>query len=195
MSQNTYVKYYYAVLVPNSLNYHVASFTIFNGLNFSYRNEQVQFHLDVLDLNLAIMEDKVVAIIDSSRNEKKAYYKAWKKSNRFSLMFMRMTVVDSIKKTLFKIENAKNFMWFMGKRSQTTDKSLVGTLMSTLTTMKFDGSRTLHEHVIEMANIEIGLKSLGMAMNENFLIQFILNSLLIEYEMFQMSYNTMKDNI
>jgi len=33
------------------------------------------------------------------------------------------------------------------------DKSLVGTLMSTLTTMKFDGSRTMHEHVIEMTNI------------------------------------------
>jgi hypothetical protein len=27
------------------------------------------------------------------------------------------------------------------------------TLMSTLTTMKFDGSRTIHEHIIEMTNI------------------------------------------
>jgi len=38
----------------------------------------------------------------------------------------------------------------MGERSQTTDKCLVRTLMSTLTTMKFN---EMHEHVIEMINI------------------------------------------
>ena len=32
-----------------------------------------------------------------------------------------------------------------------------------------------------------------MVVNENFLIQFILNSLLSEYDSFQMSYNTMKN--
>ncbi|RDX70316.1 hypothetical protein CR513_50455, partial [Mucuna pruriens] len=38
---------------------------------------------------------------------------------------------------------------------------LVGTLTSTLTTMKFYGSRTMHEHVIEMTNIAARLKDLG----------------------------------
>jgi len=59
--------------------------------------------------------------------------------------------------------------------------------------MKFDGSHTMHEHVIEMTNITTRLKTLGMTVNENFLIQFILNSLPSEYSPFQMSYNTMKD--
>jgi len=62
-----------------------------------------------------------------------------------------------------------------------------------LTTMKFDGSRTMHEHVIEMTNIAARLKSLGMAVDEGFLVQFILNSLPSEYGPFQMNYNTMKD--
>jgi len=65
--------------------------------------------------------------------------------------------------------------------------------MSTLTTMKLDGSRTMYEHVIEMTNITTRLKTLRMTLNENFLVQFILNSLLSEYGSFQMSYNTMKD--
>ena len=65
--------------------------------------------------------------------------------------------------------------------------------MSTLTTMKFDGSRTMYEHVIEMTNIAVRLKTLGMTVNENFLVQFILNSLLYKYGLFQMSYNIMKD--
>ena len=51
-------------------------------------------------------------------------------------------------------------MKFVEKCFQTTDKSLVKTLMSTLTIIKFDDSRTMHEHVIEMTNIAIRLKSL-----------------------------------
>ena len=58
----------------------------------------------------------------------------------------------------------------MGECSQTTDKSVAGTLMSTLTTMKFDDSRTMYEHVIEMTNITARLKTLGMDVNENFLV-------------------------
>ena len=83
-------------------------------------------------------------------------------------------------------------MGLVGECSQTTDKSFAGTLMSVLTTMKFDGSRTMHEHVIEMTNIATRLKILGMVVNENFLVRFILNSLPPEYGPFQMSYNTMK---
>ena len=46
----------YAVPVPNSLNSHVSSVSIFNGLYFSDWNEQVQFYVGVLDLDLAILE-------------------------------------------------------------------------------------------------------------------------------------------
>jgi len=84
-------------------------------------------------------------------------------------------------------------MKLVEERSQNIDKSLAGTLMSTLTTMKFDSSRTINEHVIEMTNIAARLKSLGMVVDKLFLVQFILNSLPFEYGLFQMNYNTMKD--
>jgi len=166
---------------------------IFNELNFSNWNEQVQFHFSVLDLDLAILEEKSTTITDANSNEKKAHYKNWERSNRLSLMFMRMTVADSIKTTLPKIDSAKKFMGLVGERSQITDKSFVGTLMSTLTTMKFDGSHTMHGNVIEMTNIATRLKTLRMTMNENFLVPFILNSLPSKYDSFQLSYNIMKD--
>jgi len=131
-----------------------------------------------------MLEEKFVTIIDSSRNKEKTHYKAWERSNRLGLMFMRMTVADSIKTALPKTDSAKEFMGLVGERSQTVDKSLARTLMSTLTTMKFDGSRTMHEHVIKMTNIAARLKTLGMAVNDNFLVQFILNSLMSEYDPF-----------
>jgi len=186
-------EFYYAVHVSNSLNSHVSSMPIFNGLNFSDFYEQIQFHLGVLDLDLAILGEKPATITDASSNEEKVHYKAWERSNTLSLMFMRMIVAYSIKTTLPKIDNAKELMGLVGECSQKIDKSIIGTLMNTLTTMKFDDSRIMHEHVIEMTNITERLKTLGMVVNENFLIQFILNSLPSKYGPFQMSYNTIKD--
>ena len=65
--------------------------------------------------------------------------------------------------------------------------------MGTLTTMKFNGSRTMHKRVIDLTNVTTRLKSLGMEVEQNLLIQFIINSLPSEYGPFQMNYNTMKD--
>jgi len=75
MTQNTYVKFYYAISIFNSLNSHVSSISIFNGFNFSNSNKQVQFHLSVLDLDLAILKEKCTTIIDASNIEEKTHYK------------------------------------------------------------------------------------------------------------------------
>ncbi|XP_057976009.1 uncharacterized protein LOC131163439 [Malania oleifera] len=166
---------------------------MFNGLNFADWSEQVQFHLGVLDLDLALLSDQPATITDSSSAKEITYYNNWERSNKLSLMFMQMSVSNNIKTTIPKTESAKKFLKFVGEHSQTADKSLVGTLMGTLTTMKFDDSHTVHEHVVEKTNIAAKLKTLGMDVNENFLVQFILNSLPTEYGPFQMNYNTMKD--
>ena len=184
----------FAVSAPVNFNSLASSVPFFNGLNYSDWCEQVQFHLGVLDLDLALQVEKPAAITVTSTTDEKSFHKAWERSNRLSLMFMRMTVANNIKTALPKTEVAKEFMKFVEERSQTADKSLAGTLMANLTTMKFDGSRSMHEHVIEMTNIVARLKTLGMKVDEFFLVQFILNSLPSEqYGPFQMNYNTIKD--
>jgi len=91
-----------------------------------------------------------------------------------------MSIASNIKSALSKTDSAKEFIKFVEERSQTADKSLARTLMSTLTTMKFDGSRTMHEHVIEMTNMTTRFKSLGMAVDENFLVHELHNMLVQE---------------
>ena len=83
-----------AVFVPVSLHSHASSVPVFNGLNFPDWSEQVQFHLGVLDLDLTLLVEKSAAITDASSNEEKAHYKAWARSNRLSLMFMRMSIAS-----------------------------------------------------------------------------------------------------
>ncbi|XP_062075407.1 uncharacterized protein LOC133779464 [Humulus lupulus] len=155
--------YIFAISVPISLHSQATFVVKFNGLNFSEWSEQVQFHLNVLDLDLTLLSEKPAAVTTTSRAEQRPSYKAWERPNRLSLMFMRMTVANNIKSTIKKIESAKEFMKFLEESSQSefVDKSIPGTLIDTLTTIKFDGSRTMHEHIIEMTNMETRLKTMG----------------------------------
>ena len=190
-----HILFNFAASFPVSLQSQATSVIKFNGLNFSEWSEQVQFHLGVLDLDSALLSEKPAALTDASSADQRSFHKAWERSNRLSLMFMRMTVEDNIKSTFKKTENAKEFMKFVEESSQSdsADKSRAGALMGRLTTMKFDGSRTMHEHVVEMKNIAARLKTMGMEVNENFLVTFILNSLPPEYGTFHVHYNTLKD--
>ena len=130
------------------------------------------FNLGVLDLDLALLNDRHAAIMDSNSIEQKAFYKAWERSNRLSLMFMRIPIVSNIKATIPCTKSAEEYMKLVKERSQfeSVNKSSPETLMGTLITMKFDGSCTMHEHVTETIKIETKLKSMGMEVNENFIV-------------------------
>ncbi|KAG8373790.1 hypothetical protein BUALT_Bualt11G0061800 [Buddleja alternifolia] len=60
-----------------SLRSHATSVTVFNGLNFSEWREQVNFHLGVLDLDLALLEEKPTDITDEISDTEKLKRKAW----------------------------------------------------------------------------------------------------------------------
>ena len=165
-----------------------------NGTNFSNWKEQVQFHLGVLDLDIALHEfEKPLIPTDTSSVEENDLYKTWEKSNRLNIMFMQMTIAKNIKTTPQKTDDAKEFLTKVAEHFKTNDKSLAGTLMAKLTTMKFDGTCGIQEHVLEMTNLAAQLKTLGMNVDEFFLVQFILNFLPPQYGPFQINYNTMKD--
>ncbi|XP_023920024.1 uncharacterized protein LOC112031572 [Quercus suber] len=104
-----------------------------------------------------------------------------------------MTITNNIKTTLPKTGSAKEFLSNVDDCFKIADKSLARTLMAKLTTMKFNGKRGIQEHAIEMTNLAAQLKTLGMNVDEFFLVQFILNSLPPQYGPFQINYNAMKD--
>ncbi|KAF8400510.1 hypothetical protein HHK36_013808 [Tetracentron sinense] len=80
----------FTVLVVVSLHSLASSVLIFNETNFSDWKEQIQFHLSVLDLDLALRIDTPAAITITSSLEQQALSKSRKRSNRLSIMFMRM---------------------------------------------------------------------------------------------------------
>ena len=86
--------------VSTSLHSLASRMIVFDGSNFSKWYERVQFSLGVLDLDLAFITDKPPEATDDSTPEQVEQSKAWAKSNRLSLMFMRMTIANNIKTSL-----------------------------------------------------------------------------------------------
>ena len=74
--------YLIAVSIPVSLHSHASYVSILNGANFSYWSEQVQFHLGVLDLDLALQTEKPPTITKESSAEEKTLSHSWERSNR-----------------------------------------------------------------------------------------------------------------
>ncbi|KAJ0079079.1 hypothetical protein Patl1_23790 [Pistacia atlantica] len=66
--------------------------------------------------------------------------------------------------------------------------------MSRLTTMKYNGSLSMYNHVTEMSNIIARIRNLGMSVDDSFLVQFVINSLPPQFSPFQINYNTIKGN-
>ena len=69
LSTNVWAFYMFIVSTSVSLHSQASYVLIYNGLNFSSWCEQVQFHLGVLDLDLALLTYKPVVITNSSNTE------------------------------------------------------------------------------------------------------------------------------
>ncbi|XP_074296995.1 uncharacterized protein LOC141627663 [Silene latifolia] len=172
------------------------SFVKFNGINYDEWALKIQYTLGIMALDIAILTDEVpTEITPQSPEAEKCHYQAWEKSNRLGLHLMRMTMADNIKPPMPKTEKAREFMLKVKECSQSdlVDKSIVGSLMSELTTKRFDWSQPIHDHVTHMSNLAAKLKTFRMDVSDTFLVQFIINSLPYECGQFQVNYNTIKD--
>ncbi|KAK9092841.1 hypothetical protein Syun_027752 [Stephania yunnanensis] len=141
----------------------------FNGLNYNDWSEQIQFQLGVMDLDLTIIVDEKHAVItEASSEEEKSLDEVWEWSKRLSLNLMRMTSAENVKPSMSKTSDTKEFMIQLKEYSQSdiADKSIVGSLMSELTTKKFEWSQSINDHVTSTSNLAAKLKAMGMDVSE-----------------------------
>uniref|UniRef100_A0A803LV75 Retroviral polymerase SH3-like domain-containing protein n=1 Tax=Chenopodium quinoa TaxID=63459 RepID=A0A803LV75_CHEQI len=95
----------------------------------------------------------------------------------------------NIKISLPATESASKFLKNVEECFKSADKSLAGTSMAELTTMKYDGQKGVQQHILNMSKKAAKLKELGIGIDESFLVHFILNSLPSQFEPFKIHYN------
>ena len=108
-------------------------------------------------------------------------------------MFIKSSIGKRIRDSISKCAKVKEYLKAIEQQFETSDKALASTLMTKMCSMKFNGTKGVCEHKMEMRDIVAQLKSLEIKMFESFLVHFILNSLPFEYGSFKISYNTHKE--
>lgn len=121
-------------------------------------------------MELDINEEKLNAPITEDTDKERYYYNTWVKYNRLSLKFLRMSVASNIQLCIPKTNSSMEFFNSVKERSQMAVESLMGIVMVTLTTIKYNGSSDMHEHVVKITNLSTTLGSLNMHVHKNFLI-------------------------
>ncbi|KAK4408778.1 hypothetical protein Sango_0458800 [Sesamum angolense] len=92
-----------------------------------------------------------------------------------------------------KCTKVKDFLKAIEDQYVRSDKALASTLMKRLSDVKYNGSRSVREHIMHMRDIAAQLKSLEVDISEPFLVHLILNSLPKEYGPFKITYNAQKE--
>ena len=179
--------------VPTTLHSHTSCIPTLNGSNFSKWYEKVQFTLSVFDLDLALLVEKPINITTESNATQLNSMKAWERSNRLSLMFIRISIANNIKASLPHTASALELLKAVEDHFRSADKSLAGTLMAELTTTKYDGHGGVQQHILNMTDKAAKLGALGMNVDEFFIVQFARNSLPSQFGPLKIHYNTQKD--
>ncbi|KAL0293729.1 UNVERIFIED_CONTAM: hypothetical protein Sangu_2522700 [Sesamum angustifolium] len=164
-----------------------------NGDNFFDWKDQVLLTLGCMDLDLAFRVDEPPIPTDSSTPTEKASYELWERSNRLSLMLIKKHISKGIRGSIPECTKVKDFLKAIEDQYVRSDKALASTLMKRLSDVKYNGSRSVREHIMHMRDIAAQLKPLEVDISEPFLVHLILNSLPKEYGPFKITYNAQKE--
>ena len=108
-------------------------------------------------------------------------------------MYIKTKISAGLCGSIERHENVRELLKAIDEQFITLDKPLASTLIMKFTSLKPTGIRGVCEHIMEMRDIVAQLKKLEVEMSEFFLVHFILNTLLPQYEPFKISYKTHKD--
>ncbi|CAN6546754.1 unnamed protein product [Malus baccata var. baccata] len=163
------------------------------GSNFKKWKEDVEIVLGLMDLDLALREEKPKSITAESTADEKMKFEKWERANRMSMMIMKKAMAQSVKGGIPKTDNAREFLAAVGEKFKESTKAETGTFLTQITSMKYDGVGSVREHILKMVDLAHKLKDLEVPMTDQFLVHMALNSLPSKYGQLKVSYNTQKD--
>uniref|UniRef100_A0A1S4AR29 Uncharacterized protein n=1 Tax=Nicotiana tabacum TaxID=4097 RepID=A0A1S4AR29_TOBAC len=138
---------------PTAIFNENARIPMLSGDNYAEWKEKVFLTLGCSNLDLALRVDELPIPMESTH------------------------ISQSIRGSIPNSDKVKAYMKAIDEQFVSSDKALASTLMKRLSSMTFDGSRIVREHIMEKRDIAAKLKSFEVDMFEPFLVHFILNSL------------------
>ncbi|XP_021829923.1 uncharacterized protein LOC110770146 [Prunus avium] len=164
----------------NTSNYH--SIETLTGTNYSKWKQDLAISLGLLDYDFVLKENPLQVLDADAFAESKARYVKWEKTNGMTMLIMQRSMASSVKRSIPKIDNAKECYENIGQRFKVSEKSAKSSLLNKLTDMKYDGQGCVRAHIMNMIDIGAKLQELNMTVDEDMMVHFALNSLPKEFK-------------
>jgi hypothetical protein len=109
------------------------------------------------------------------------------------LAFMKRAIPENFKGAILEESNAKGFLDEIEKRFAKNEKAETSNLLGKLVSLKYKGSGSIREHIMEMSHLASKLKALKLELSEDLLVHLVLISLPAQYGQFKISYNYQRE--
>ena len=113
-----------------------------------------------MDIDYTIRKDEPHKITYTSIPDEILLYERWKKSNRFSVMYIKTKISVGIHGSIEQHENVRELLKAIDEQFVTSDKALANTLIMKFTSLKLTGIRSVRKHIMEIRDIVAQLKKL-----------------------------------
>ncbi|KAL5823498.1 hypothetical protein ACOSQ3_021472 [Xanthoceras sorbifolium] len=89
-----------------------------------------------MDIDYAIRKDEPPAIMVTSSAADIAIYEKWERSNRFSVMFIKTKISNSIRGSVDQLDNVQDLLKGINEQFVTSEKALASTLIMKLSSQR-----------------------------------------------------------
>ncbi|XP_017188718.1 uncharacterized protein [Malus domestica] len=148
-----------------------------NGTNFKTWKQLIEMNLGMLEFNIAFKSPQPSALVDNNTPQERDHFARWEKANQMSLLIMQNAMEEHNRGGITSCDLAKDYLAMNKEKYNRSDKAEVGVHLSALINSKFDGSRSVREHLLKMVNLSNKLNAMEIGITNQFLVHMALYSL------------------
>ncbi|GAV65582.1 UBN2 domain-containing protein [Cephalotus follicularis] len=172
------------------VNNNMVSIEVMTGSNYKKWKEDIEFAMEMVDVDLSLVTDKPGDLTAASTEDEKSVHIVWMKSNRICLLSVRRSILDHLKSGLPTDCTAKELMTAISERYRLSSNVDIGSLLQGLYSMKYDGNGVVRDYVIRMVNYQTKLKALKVDLPDTCIMHQALNTLPTEFSIIKTNYNS-----
>ncbi|KAL3720364.1 hypothetical protein ACJRO7_005223 [Eucalyptus globulus] len=161
--------------------------------NFKRWKQDIEFALDIVDMDLALCEDEPPKPHNQSTTDQKAHYAGWENLNRLNPIDMKRSIAEHLISGLPEDTNVRQLLEAVGERYKVSDKAEVKNLLSELMNMRYDAVMDVREFILKMVHIQSKLKAHEIVLSENYIMHHALNVLPTKFSQIKTTYSTQNE--
>ena len=180
---------YFVSTVNFSVNNCSASIEMLNGSNYKKWKQDVDFSLGIVDLDIALRENKPEVNAESTA-EQREHLAKWVRADRLSLIAIKRTISEHLLGGLPEECTAKEFLAALKERYQVSDNAESGRLLKKLMDVKYENDGGVRDFILKVVDIQGKLKNHKIDLNDKFIVGHALNCLPADFTQIKTAYNT-----